>query len=119
LSVPYLSLLLEKVYQWTQVKPIEWSLETCVNPPHFNPAILPKEALNESASEFLKEYKELYHGNRNAHKVENMFADFLEEPPNARLVWQLIAALDTLDRRRGTSWRQTFPWLEKLSSKIG
>ena len=50
--------------------------------------------------------------------MQGIFAQILASEPNYNEIAKLIVFLDEKDRRRGTSWPELFPWLERYRKYV-
>ena len=50
--------------------------------------------------------------------MAGIFKQILAAEPNYNEIAKLIAFLDEKDRRRGTSWPELFPWLERYRKYV-
>lgn len=114
LTIKSLSTLFEKINKWNEQRPVYW-YGNSVNWPEqmyidifgnvfdddFSQAI---DLMPEKFPEHIS-VKEYLKGIRN---------QVSQSQPNLEKIKKLYDYLETLDSRRGTSWRTVYPWMEKL-----
>lgn len=117
LSIPYTVPLVKKVIKWQQVRNVSVNYNKCVDPVIYDPHIMPPSTFTKYFDELLELNKTMYSGNTLYQDyVKGIFMEIDTSPAQPNIIKELKATLTKLDQRRGTNWRETFPWLESVPS---
>ncbi len=115
LSIPYTANLIRKVIEWQKIKHIEVNYNKCINPIMFDPHIMPKGTYTKYFDELLKLNEQIYgEGSTYKNYVAAIFKEIETAVPLTGQILDLSLFLGRLDKKRGTDWRATFPWLAKI-----
>lgn len=118
LTIKIMPELVERIVGWNQLRPageyVHFSFMTATNPEQLRPDIFGAGVFEADFERILSvmprsnpEYK---------HTVEHMEGiarQIAAAPRDLKRIDELVHYLDELDRRRGTSWRPLFPWLDR------
>ncbi len=118
LSIPYIPELQRKILKWCEHKYIPVNFNKCIDPHIFDPSIMPYRIYQDSIQEILALNDQIYKQRAYKQYPKTIFKEIEtsgEDIPAQKL---LCKTLDSLDQRRGTNWRSTFPWLASLSQNL-
>jgi hypothetical protein len=113
LSIPYIADLVRKVIHWQKQRLISVNYNKCIDPKYLDPHIMP-------SGTYTKYFDELIELNKIMYKCDPVAQEYTKgifsEIENSRSqpynnILYLKKFLTTMDSRRGTDWKQTFPWL--------
>jgi sulfatase maturation enzyme AslB (radical SAM superfamily) len=112
LSIPYIPELIRKVIEWNKTRVVGVNYNKCIDPIHYDPHIMPKGTYTKYIEEILELNKTMYkHDDISPIYVEGIFNEIENSPAIPDQIQKLKRELDVLDLRRGTNWRNVFPWL--------
>jgi len=119
LTIKTFPVLLEKINHWKQRRRVNHHFQTVFSPEYHNPDIFGPTFWNQ---DFAHALSKIAQGNWQ----ENIFHEHLRgiwlqiqnSCVNEEKILQLHTHLDELDRRRGTNWRQLFPYLENWNNHV-
>ena len=116
LSIPYTAPLIKKVIEWNKTlhnrpRGISVNYNKCWDPDIFDPSIMPPGTFTTYIEEILELNEEMYKDNPYKKYPQGIFNEIDKSPANPEKIKQLKERLTLLDSRRGTNWKETFPWL--------
>lgn len=115
LSIPYIPELIKKVIEWNKIRSVSVNYNKCIDPIIYDPHIMPTGTYTGYIKEILSLNKEMYsRDNISLMYAEGIFNEIENSPAIPEKIQQLKEELDRLDNRRGTNWRETFPWLVNI-----
>lgn len=120
LSIPYTAPLIKKVIAWNKDiegrRKIAVNYNKCIDPTIFDPSVMPEGTFTNYIKEILDLNEEMYGNNPYKKYPQGIFNEIEKSPANQELIVSLKERLTTLDKRRGTDWKETFPWLVNIGS---
>jgi organic radical activating enzyme len=119
LSIPYMPLLLEKVVQWNTIlknKKIDINYNKCMYPAFYDPSIMPGNVYEQHIETILSFNDKLFDNTHNKNFVKGLFNEIVQSPHSYDNINALKTELSKLDSRRGTNWKETFPWLVEINT---
>lgn len=117
LSIPYIPELIRKMIEWQNKanRPISVNYNKCIDPVIYDPHNMPKGTFTAYIEEILTLNEQLMHSDSvSALYTKGIFNEIENAPPNLEEIANLKRRLDILDSRRGTDWKNMFPWLVNL-----
>jgi len=110
--------LVERLRDWNNGRDentqIFYSFMTTTNPPILDPAIFGAGVFDQDFAELLAIMPERTHHERSAKEhMSGIAKQIANTPRDVNKIQGLIAYLNEIDRRRGTNWRELFPWLDR------
>jgi hypothetical protein len=112
LSIPYTAELIKKVIEWQRVRHIDVNYNKCIDPIKYDPHIMPPGTYTKYIEEIMELNKKMFDENSVSYKyTQGIFNEIEKSVYDKDKIRELKAELDELDSRRGTNWKQTFPWL--------
>jgi organic radical activating enzyme len=112
--------LVLKINEWSQVRPVYWSLMKTASKGHFHPTIFGPALLELGYQQAIDEFDDL--GDVDKAKYKDYFQGIAKEiansKPDIEMQRQLKTYLIELDRRRGTDYVSTFPTIAALLQDI-
>jgi MoaA/NifB/PqqE/SkfB family radical SAM enzyme len=114
LSISHIPELMEKVIKWNKIRYSAINFNKVIDPDYMDPNIFPQDTFKNDIKIILelnelmckrKEYKDY---------IKSMFKEIDSAPTNYNKIKELKQNLDILDFRRGTNWKDTFPWLRAI-----
>jgi hypothetical protein len=115
LSIPYIPDLIKKTIEWTEGRRFSVNYNKCIDPKIYDPHIMPTGTYTEHIQEILR-LNEIMFKTDPVSKIyaEGIFNEIEKSSYNKDKIRELKQELDTLDQRRGTNWKETFPWLVNI-----
>lgn len=87
---------------------------TCVNQPHLNPSIMGAGYFDDDFDKILAVMPDQTWQQKHARRLmQGIQSQYNTAQRNNKQIENLFYFLSEMDRRRGLSWQQTFPWLAK------
>jgi hypothetical protein len=115
LSIPYIPDLIKKIIEWKGDKIFSVNYNKCIDPFIYDPHHMPKGTYTTFIEEILTLDNELSAGDTVSQEyTRGIFNEIENSTADSAVVAQLKKQLDLLDSRRGTNWKETFPWLVDL-----
>lgn len=111
LSIPYTADLIKKVIEWNRVRKVDVNYNKCIDPIIYDPHIMPSGTYTKYIDEIMELNKQMQVDPVTYQYVQGIFNEIEKSAYNPEKIIALKIQLDTLDQRRGTNWRETFPWL--------
>lgn len=112
LSIPYISDLVKKTIDWNKIRSVSVNYNKCIDPIIYDPHIMPTGVYTNYIEEILRLNEEMFKGDPVSKTyAEGIFNEIENSPSIPHKIIELKQQLDTLDSRRGTNWKETFPWL--------
>ncbi len=112
LSIPYIPDLIRKVIEWHKTRGVAVNYNKCIDPIYYDPHIMPSGTYTEYIKEILDLNTILYKNDDISRVyVEGIFNEIENSPAMPHEIKRLKKELDIIDSRRGTNWRNVFPWL--------
>ena len=119
LSIPYMPLLLEKIIEWNNQlndKKIDVNFNKCMHPDFYNPGIMPGDVYEKHIEDILSFSDQVFQNTSYKNFVKGLFNEIVQSPASYDKIDALKAELSKLDSRRGTNWKETFPWLVEVNT---
>ena len=119
LSIPYMPLLLEKIVEWNsrlKDKKIDVNFNKCMYPDFYNPGIMPGDVYEKHIEHILSFSDQVFQNTSYKNFAKGMFNEIVQSPASYDKIDALKAELSKLDSRRGTNWKETFPWLVEVNT---
>lgn len=118
LTIKTMPELIERMNQWndrcTQNKQIAFSFMTVMAPPWMDPAIFGSGVFEQDFERILNTMRTNTDWEKSAHHhMQGIGRQIADTPRNVDMIDNLIEYVTELDRRRGTNWRELFPWLDQ------
>jgi MoaA/NifB/PqqE/SkfB family radical SAM enzyme len=116
LSLKQTPALVRKVIEWNKHRNVSVNYNRCHDPHFFDPKIMPEGFYDDTLDE-LRELNQIMYGKDKGpymDYVETIFKEITETPADYDAIKMLKWRLTELDKRRGTDWQKTFPWLTTL-----
>lgn len=116
LSLKQTPALVRKVIEWNKHRNVSVNYNRCHDPHFFDPKIMPEGFYDDTLDE-LRELNQIMYGKDKGpymDYVETIFKEITETPADYNAIKMLKWRLSELDKRRGTDWKKTFPWLTTL-----
>lgn len=105
--------LIEKIKEWKKIRKINHHMQTVFDPPYHNPDIFGGEFWREDLQKCIDA---MPCGNWQEHTQKNYLIGISKQIettyPQPDIIKQLHTHLSELDRRRGTDWKEIFPYLK-------
>ena len=116
LSLKQTPALVRKVIEWNKHRNVSVNYNRCMDPHFFDPKIMPEGFYDDTLEELRELNKIMYGKDKGPYMdyVETIFKEITETPADYDAIKMLKWRLTELDKRRGTDWQQTFPWLTTL-----
>ena len=116
LSLKQTPALVRKVIEWNKHRNVSVNYNRCHDPHFFDPKIMPEGFYDETLDELRELNKIMYGKDKGPYidYVETIFKEITETPADYDAIKMLKWRLTELDKRRGTDWQKTFPWLTTL-----
>jgi hypothetical protein len=115
LSIPYTADLVKKVIDWQKVRNVSVNYNKCIDPVIYDPHIMPQGTYTSYINELLELNKTMFSGDPISYNyAKGIFKEIENSPPMHDKIAQLKETLSKLDLRRGTNWKETFPWLVNI-----
>lgn len=106
--------LIDYINQLRKIRPIEHYFMACVNRSHLYPGIFGPGFFDQDFEKILAIMPTDTWQDKNAHNMmRGLQAEFNSHQRNPTELLKLKTFLNEMDRRRGLSWPNTFPWLVK------
>lgn len=120
LSIHNMPSLIKKWLEWNQVRPVGLYSLRVFNPAFLSPEVLPYELNRSALSQVLSLMPDDTWLNKWCKERLAGAVEVMENSPqgDTALMIDLKIYLDELDRRRGTDWRKTFPWLQSTLDNL-
>ena len=115
LTIKTMPELIEKLNQWKKIRPVgHYFSAVAPQPSYLMVDVLGPEVFADDFDKILKTMSESSDSDSTAKKYMQGIADSVaQSQKNVSEILKLKTFLDEKDRRRGTDWKSTFPWLEK------
>lgn len=113
LTIKTMPELLRRLHTWRQHRHIgHWFSEVDVEPDYLKPYILGGEVFTQDFAEILSLMPRDSEEDTNAFQhMQGIYQHISSHDLHRDLAQDLYVYLNEKDRRRGTNWRETFPWL--------
>ena len=112
LSIPYIPDLIEKVIKWNKTRNVGVNYNKCIDPAIHDPHIMPSGTYTKFIERILELNEQMYVNNPVSKEyAKGIFNEIEKSDYSSEKIARLKQELDILDKRRGTDWTQTFPWL--------
>jgi organic radical activating enzyme len=119
LTIKTFSVLLEKINLWKQRRKINHHFQTVFAPEHHNPDMFGPTFWNQDFEYALSIIAQGdWQENISYKYLQGIQLQIQNSCVNEEKILQLHTHLDELDRRRGTNWRQLFPYLENWRDHV-
>jgi len=119
LTIKTFPLLLEKINGWKQKRKINHHFQTVFKPAHQNPDIFGPVFWSQCFEKALRTVaQETWQENNSYKYLQGIWSQIQISCINEEKILQLHTHLDELDRRRGTNWKQLFPYLENWREHV-
>jgi len=118
LSINSMPTLMKKVIEWNKTRYSSVNINKVIDPKHFDPSIFVKGTFTKKIEEILSLHKVMCNS-KNYHnyivsmmkEIDSFDYDILKVTEYTNQVYELARVLNELDRRRGTHWKTTFPFI--------
>lgn len=118
LSIPYTAPLIKMITEYNRTlnrpRKIAVNYNKCIDPDIYDPSIMPPGTFTNYIEEILELNEEMYGENPYKKYPQGIFNEIDNSPGQPEKVQQLKEKLTLLDSRRGTNWKETFPWLVNI-----
>jgi hypothetical protein len=113
LSLKTTPALVRKVIEWNKHRYVSVNYNRCHDPKFFDPKIMPEGFYDDTIQELQELNQIMYQGKNSSYMdyVNTIFKEINETPADYEAIKMLKWRLTELDKRRGTNWKETFPWL--------
>jgi hypothetical protein len=114
-----MTLLLEKIVEWNNQlndKKIAVNFNKCMFPDFYNPGIMPSNVYEKHIEDILSFSDQVFQNTSYKNFVKGMFNEIVQSPHSYDKISALKTELSKLDLRRGTNWKETFPWLVEVNT---
>jgi len=119
LTIKTLPDLLDKLKDWTKDRKIEHYFAELFYPTYMAPDILGPNEFIEDFDRILNIMEtDTWRGSQTRDHFQGLVNNVKNSRLNEKEVLKLLTYLDELDRRRGTDWKQLFPWLEEYRNVV-
>ena len=119
LTIKTLPDLLKKLKEWTKNRKIEQYFAELYYPSYLAPDILGTDEFTNDFDEILSLMEsDSFRGSQAHAHFQGIVNNVKNSRLNEKEVLKLLTYLDELDRRRGTDWKQLFPWLEEYRNVV-
>ena len=119
LTIKTLPDLLDKLKNWTKDRKIEHYFAELFYPTYMAPDILGPNEFIEDFNRILSIMEtDTWRGSQTRDHFQGLVNNVKNSRLNEKEVLKLLTYLDELDRRRGTDWKQLFPWLEEYRNVV-
>jgi sulfatase maturation enzyme AslB (radical SAM superfamily) len=119
LTIRKFSNLVSKIVEWKKVRKINHHFQTVFSPGYHNPDIFGKDFWNEDLTRAIDLLPKENWQEQQAHSyLQGIQSQIQNTCINPEKILQLHTHLDELDRRRGTNWRELFPYLEDYQKYV-
>jgi len=120
LTIKTMPELIENIVAWNKQRnpwnPISYSFMTAMGPSYMDPAIFGPGVFDEDFEKIKAVMpKEFPHELSSIEHMEGIQKQIASAPKNKRSVDDLKVYLNEIDRRRGTNWKELFPWLAEIN----
>ena len=120
LTIKTLPDLLVKLNEWTKDRKIEQYFSQLFDPTYLAPAILGSDEFREDFINILNLMETAtWRGSHAKTYMEGIISTSANATMDLAETLKLLTYLDELDHRRGTNWRELFPWLIKYEALCG
>ena len=111
--------LLSRLAEWRESHQVgHWFGEVSPGPKYLKPHILGSAIFENDIAVILDLMPTDNEENRMAYSYMHGIFNRIPEHSEPDLVKQMFVYLNEKDRRRGTNWRDIFPWLEEFDSRV-
>lgn len=111
--------LITKINSWKKVKEVNHHFQTVFSPAHHNPDIFGGKFWKKDLETALSLMPSKSWQEKNSLKYLSGISSQIQQcNPQPDIISQLHTHLDELDRRRGTDWKNLFPYLENWNSYV-
>lgn len=114
LSIPHIPELMKKVIEWNKVRYSAINFNKVIDPVWFNPGIFPQGTFKNDIKNIIELNEVMCTRKEYRDYIKSMFEEIDSAPTDYNKIEKLKQNLDTLDFRRKTNWKKTFPWLETI-----
>ena len=116
LSTKTLSGLVDKINQWSKKRIVYWSMMKAAGRDCLHPTIFGNKLLDHGFNQALELYDTMNDPEKTAYKdyFVGIGKEIEQTPENKQLQSELQTYLEELDRRRGTDYKVTFPYIHQL-----
>lgn len=119
LTIKTMPALLSRLAEWRQCHQVgHWFSAVSPVPDYLKPHILGREVFENDIENILNIMPTDNDENLMAHSYMQGIFNQIPQQGDTVLTKQMFVYLDEKDRRRGTNWRVTFPWLQELDSRV-
>ena len=114
LGIKTMPVLIEKLSQWRQQRPVGHYFSSVVAPTYLSPFILGNSIFDADFKKIINSMSKETLEQQNAKSYMNsIYKQLQNSQPNLTEMQKLKIYLDENDRRKNTNWAETFPWLVK------
>ena len=119
LTIKTMPALLSRLAEWRESHQVgHWFGEVSPGPKYLKPCILGSAIFENDIAVILDLMPTDNEENRMAYSYMHGILNRIPEHSEPDLVKQMFVYLNEKDRRRGTNWRDIFPWLEEFDSRV-
>lgn len=119
LTIKTMPELLEKLSQWRQQHQVgHWFSAVEPGPVYLKPGILGRAVFEKDIDRILDVMPRDTDEDQMAHSYMSGILNSLPDHPDADRARDMFVYLEEKDRRRGTSWREIFPWLKEFEHYV-
>ena len=119
LTIKTMPELLSRLAEWRKAHQVgHWFSEVSPGPEYLKPYILGREVFDNDIKAILDLMPTDNDENRMAHSYMQGIFNRMPQHSDPELVTQMFVYLNEKDRRRGTDWRVTFPWLQEFEHYV-
>ena len=119
LTIKTMPELLSRLAEWRKAHQVgHWFSEVSPGPEYLKPYILGREVFDNDIKAILDLMPTDNDENRMAHSYMQGIFNRMPQHSGPELVTQMFVYLNEKDRRRGTDWRVTFPWLQEFEHYV-
>jgi hypothetical protein len=97
-------------------KKIDVNFNKCMHPDFYNPGIMPGDVYEKHIEDILSFSDQVFQNTSYKNFVKGLFNEIVQSPASYDKIDALKAELSKLDLRRGTNWKETFPWLVEVNT---
>jgi hypothetical protein len=110
ITLPTMWEFYEKINEWNKIKRVDFGWNTVKEPIFMNP-----EIIGIHAKEFLDKLLSVVPDNDNRKiYLEGISNQIVNHEVDQVRLNRLCTYLDKIDQRRGTNWKELYPWLNKI-----
>lgn len=119
LTIKTMPELLLKLAEWRKLHQVgHWFSEVSPGPEYLKPHILGRAIFEDDFAAILDLMPTDYEENCTAHSYMQGIFNRIPLQQDIKLTEQMFVYLNEKDRRRGTNWQETFPWLQEFYNHV-